>query len=82
MFVMLTGRPLFRGEGIQSILEANRKFETDMKCRAWESLSKEAREVCEALLEKEPEKRISAKEALKHPWFFEGSNLDEKVINR
>lgn len=82
MFVMLTGRPLFRGDNINAILEKNRNCELDFKCRAWESLSEEAQSLCKGLLEKDPDQRLTAAQALKHPWFQDSTHLEEKVINR
>lgn len=82
MFVMLTGRPLFRGDNINAILEKNRNCDLDTKCRAWDSLSEEAQSLIKGLLEKDPATRLTAAQALTHPWFQDSSNLEEKVINR
>lgn len=43
MYVMLTGRPLFRGENIQEILEKNKTCKLELQNKFWESLSDEAK---------------------------------------
>ena len=40
----------------------------DFKRSAWDGISQEARDFVGALLQKDPAKRPTAKQALKHPW--------------
>ena len=82
MYVMLTGRPLFRGENINAILEKNKNCDLDFKCKAWDSLSGEAKNLCKGLLEKDPKDRLTAAKALNHRWFKDPTNLEQKVIER
>lgn len=82
MYVMLTGRPLFRGDNINGVLEKNRNCELDFKCKAWDSLSGEAKNLCKGLLEKNPKDRLTAAKALNHRWFKDPSHLEQKVIER
>eukprot|EP00930_Biecheleria_cincta_P033592 TRINITY_DN2327_c0_g2_i1.p1 TRINITY_DN2327_c0_g2~~TRINITY_DN2327_c0_g2_i1.p1 ORF type:complete len:944 (-),score=170.29 TRINITY_DN2327_c0_g2_i1:258-2876(-) len=45
------------------------QFPTDI----WQTVSEEARDLCRKLLEKSAKKRLSAKQALEHPWFKDPS---------
>lgn len=42
----------------------------DLQDKVWCRLSEEARSLVAALLEKDPRKRITADEALQHPWML------------
>lgn len=69
MFVLLTGRPLFRGEKVDDILEKNKNCELIFPDQLWSKISPDARDLCEKLLKRDPKERITAKDALQHPWF-------------
>jgi hypothetical protein len=45
MYVMLTGRPLFRGDNINEILEKNKNCELDFPAKYWDNISIEAKEL-------------------------------------
>ena len=42
---------------------------------AWDKISSEAKDFCESLLQKRPADRLSAADAVKHPWIRRSSNL-------
>jgi len=44
---------------------------------AWKSISKEAKDLVSRLLEPDPKKRLTAKQALEHPWL--SINVDDKI---
>ena len=49
---------------IKSVTEGKYNLETE----PWTGISSEAKDLLVKLLEVDPEKRLSAEEALKHPW--------------
>ena len=53
----------------------------DTQTKVWSKISKEAIDLIQKMLEKDPQKRISAKEALSHDWFKnnEQKNHDEDI---
>jgi len=71
-YVCLTGRPPFYGKNnkaiLRKILQGNVNFPKKPK------LSKTAMDFINKLLQKEPKKRLSATEALQHPWFNQASD--------
>ena len=68
-YVMLTGRPLFEGKNNQKIiLEKNKKCEYKFNSYFLQSVSEEARDLVVKMIAEDPDQRISAKEALEHPW--------------
>lgn len=74
LFVMLAGYTPFYGETdaetAQCVLSADVEFEGE----EWEAVTNTAQDLISKLLVKNPAERITAAEALQHPW-FEGLNL-------
>jgi serine/threonine protein kinase len=75
-YVLLTGRPVFRGYNINEILLKNKKCEVEYPQKYWDKISDKAKDLVSRMLEKDPNARISAEEALEHPWFTQ----DEQEI--
>ena len=75
---MLSGEPPFYGENddeiYSQILTADVKFDQNI----WEDISEEAKDLIRKLLVKNQKNRLSAVEALSHPWI---QNIDMKKIN-
>lgn len=69
LFVMLAGYPPFYGETDEAIAEQVKKQEVDLSHERWRNISVAAKDLILRLLVKDPLKRISAAEALDHPWF-------------
>lgn len=68
-YIILTGRPLFKGNNTDEILEKNMKCEYTLTDRPWESISDSAKDLCLKLLKEDPAERITAEQALAHDWF-------------
>jgi calcium-dependent protein kinase len=69
MYILLTGRPPFNGQTEDDIMRKIKGGEYDMTKYPWGIISSEAKDLINNLLQIKPNKRISAEEALKHPWF-------------
>ena len=78
MYIMLVGTPPFNGEDDDDILRAVSigKYETSYP--QYTSLSENAKDLLSKLLKFNPNERITAEEALNHPWF---NNDDIKLID-
>ena len=73
LYVMLTGRPAFPGANIHDILMKNKHCDISFPPKYWDRISAEAKDLVHLLVHKDPRQRISASEALKHPWFQDGA---------
>ena len=86
LYVLLTGKTPFHKEDdrkhsykivFRRILEDTINFTKD----PWPNISENAKDLCKKLLTKNPAKRISAKEALEHPWIRQGMVEGESEKN-
>jgi len=69
LYVMLCGYEPFYGETDEELVAANKNSEVEFPREEWKTVSKEARNLVEMLMDKDASRRPSAKEALLHPWF-------------
>ena len=68
-YVLLCGYPPFEGETNEEIFERIKRGTYSFEDPEWEHISREAKQLIDKLLNKDPDKRITAREALHHPWF-------------
>ena len=68
MFVLLAGRVPFDGPNTLELAKEILTAQPNLKAYPWMKISKEAKDLVSRLLEKDANKRITAKEALQHPW--------------
>ena len=80
MYILLSGRPPFAGDSDKEIMDKVRKGKYDLEEPPFDKLSSSGKDLIKKLLIMEPTKRISAQEALKHPWFKE--NRSKELFNR
>ena len=81
-YVLLTGRPVFRGYNINEILLKNKKCEVEYPSKYWDKISDKAKDLVNKMLHKDPAERISAEEALKHPWFTQDEHeIGDEVLD-
>ena len=77
LYMFLTGRPPFNGADSEEIVNSINTKNYDESNPKLQSRSEEVRDLIKHLLEKDTNKRLSAKEALNHEWFkkFNGRKL-------
>ena len=79
LYMALVGKAPFDGKSNEEILEKISKYVYNDKEMRFIVHSEEAKDLVSKLLEKDVNKRLSAKEALNHPWFkkYNGRGLFE-----
>jgi len=80
MYVMLTGRPLFRGDNISEILEKNKNCQFEFPKQYWDQISPVAKDLVQAMLKNDPNERVTASQALQHEWFKPNEDVIDNVI--
>ena len=77
LYMTLTGVPPFDGESDEDIITRIKIGKYNKTGKRFAEHSQEVKDLVNGLLERDSEKRFSAKEALEHPWFkkYGGRNL-------
>ena len=77
LYMTLTGVPPFDGETDEDIISRIKIGKYNKNNKRFLEKSSEVKDLVNSLLEQDTEKRLSAKEALSHPWFkkYGGRNL-------
>lgn len=68
LYILLSGNPPFLGKDRKEILDQVQFKSINFTGVKWSKISEEAKSFLESLLERNPDKRISAEEALKNKW--------------
>jgi serine/threonine protein kinase len=68
LYVMLCGYEPYYGESEKDLVDANKLAIVDFPESDWRRVSQEARDLIRQMLKPDPKKRITAKDALEHPW--------------
>jgi len=76
-YFLLAGFPPFMGDDLQEIVEQIMKADYEFPDPYWTDISAEAKDFVSKLLVVEPEKRMSAEEALQHLW-LQGKSATDK----
>ena len=71
LYILLSGRPPFGGEDDNEIMENVKKGKYDLESSPFNKVSKSVLDLIKKLLEMDKDRRISAQQALAHPWFKE-----------
>ena len=82
MYILLSGRPPFDGENDTEILEQVSKSMPDYNGPLWSKVSQTGKDLVKKLLQKSSDKRISAKDAMGHPWLKQNTEnivIDEEI---
>ena len=75
MYILLTGYPPFTGETEDKIFENILKEDLNLEIPELRDISEPCKDLIQKLLEKNPNKRIKAVNALKHEFFNSGINV-------
>lgn len=68
-YILLTGKNPFKGDDFKAILKANRDCKIDFKSGDLADKDPQIIEVLQLMMEKNPANRVTASEALAHPFF-------------
>ena len=79
MYILLTSKFVFNAKDYNEILRRNKQCKVYFPKKIWENLSYEAQQLCSLMLQKKPENRVSAAQALEHPWFKMNEERDINV---
>ncbi len=80
LYILLSGRPPFGGENDKEIMQRVAIGKYDLISEPFNKISGTCIDLIQKLLIKEPKKRISAEEALKHNWFK--ANKSKELFNQ
>ena len=69
LYMLLSGNPPFNGQSDLQIIEAVKKGSYEINGGVWDEISPEAKDLAMRMLTHDPKQRITAAQALEHPWF-------------
>jgi calcium-dependent protein kinase len=82
LYILLTGSPPFNGSDENEIMRNVAKGKYSMDGDEWFNVSDEAKDLTNKLLVYDPEKRLNAEEAWKHPWITSYSKANMGKTNK
>jgi calcium-dependent protein kinase len=80
MYILLSQRPPFGGRDDYEIMETVKTGKYDLTSPPFNTISEQAKDLIKKTLTMDPNKRITAEEALNHPWFK--NNKSKELFNR
>jgi len=80
LYIMLSGYSPFEGQKSSEIFEEVKKGEFDFDKPVWNTISHSAKRLIKKMMEYNPNKRITAQQALADPWFAE--HYQKKFVNK
>ncbi|XP_052487359.1 calcium-dependent protein kinase 4 isoform X3 [Gossypium raimondii] len=87
LYILLSGVPPFWAETDSGIFRQILHGKVDFESEPWPSISESAKDLLRKMLERDPQKRITAYEVLCHPWIVDDrvapdKPLDSAVLSR
>ncbi|GAM83501.1 hypothetical protein ANO11243_014890 [Dothideomycetidae sp. 11243] len=79
-YTLLCGYSPFRSENMADLIEETRHARVIFHERYWKDVSKEAKEFIMTMLQSDPKKRVTASEALHHPWIAGKVATDHNLL--
>ena len=77
LYILLVGYPPFNGSDDKKIIDAVKKGKFTLDEPEWDDVSEEAVDLVKKCLTYDPDKRVSASEALDHVWFKKFAKMDK-----
>ncbi|RDX84294.1 Calcium-dependent protein kinase 29, partial [Mucuna pruriens] len=81
LYILLSGVPPFWAENDKGIFDCILRGKLDLESAPWPSISAAAKDLIRKMLNYDPKERITAAEALEHPWMKEGGEASDKPID-
>ncbi|KAF5747197.1 putative calcium-dependent protein kinase [Tripterygium wilfordii] len=81
LYILLCGEPPFWAENEKDIFNEILKGNLELNRSPWRSISSLAKDLVKKMLTQDPKKRITAAQALEHPWLKEGGEASDKLID-
>ncbi|KAJ7957914.1 putative Calcium-dependent protein kinase [Quillaja saponaria] len=81
LYILLSGVPPFWAETEKGIFDAILDGKLDLESSPWPSISSAAKDLIRKMLAKDPKRRITAAEALEHPWMKKDGEASDKPID-
>ncbi|KAL5731388.1 Calcium-dependent protein kinase 29 [Ranunculus cassubicifolius] len=82
LYILLSGVPPFWAETEKGIFDSILEGRVDLKSAPWPSVSDSAKDLIKKMLTWDPKKRITAAQALEHPWMkVDGGEASDKPID-
>ena len=80
LYVLLTGIPPFTGKDESEILKKVMTEKIKLDTEDWNDISEEAKSLISKLLNRNPDERISAENALQEPWIKNNNNVAKGIV--
>ncbi|XP_072962091.1 calcium-dependent protein kinase 29-like [Typha angustifolia] len=81
LYILLCGVPPFWAETDKGIFDAILQGDIDFKSKPWPSISEGAKDLIRKMLTQNPKERITAAQALEHPWLRKDGEASDKPID-
>ncbi|CAN1315172.1 Calcium-dependent protein kinase 29 [Linum perenne] len=81
LYILLSGVPPFWAETERGIFNSILETNLDLQTSPWPKISDSAKDLIRKMLARDPSKRITAAQALEHPWLKEGGNASDKPMH-
>jgi len=82
LYLMLCGYEPFYGESEKELIKANKKADFDFPDSEWSKISPEAKNLVAQMLKTDPSERITAEEAVEHPWIVRLAEDQKRCSSR
>ncbi|KAG9442871.1 hypothetical protein H6P81_018725 [Aristolochia fimbriata] len=79
LYILLSGVPPFWAETEKGIFDAILEGDLDLRSPPWPQISESAKDLIRKMLIQDPKRRITAAEALQHPWLREDGASDKPI---
>ena len=77
LYILLAGYPPFNGQTDNQIIQAVLQGSYTLDEPEWDEVSEEAKDLVTKLLKYNPDQRISALDAMNHPWIQTNATIDK-----